>query len=156
MEIEIVNYKKSYLPSKKRIKDALQFFEQALMQKQILTPKLANKKLVIVFVSALEITKLNKKFLKKDRPTDILSFSPIEDDSLGELILCMEKITGQAKEHQLSLEEEIVYLLLHGLLHLLGYHHEKGGATAKKMYQIQDEIFNQWQESNSNSGFQKI
>ena len=98
-------------------------------------------------MSSLEIKKLNKKFLKKDKTTDILSFSSIEENSLGELVLCVEKIKQQAKEHELSFKGEISYLLLHGLLHLLGYHHEKGGTSAKKMYQIQDEIFNQWQKA---------
>ena len=102
-----------------------------------------------MFVSSLEIRKLNKKFLKKNKATDVLSFSPIDENSLGELVLCVEKIEQQAKDHKISFEEEMAYLLLHGLLHLLGYHHEKGGASARKMYQIQDEIFSQWQQHSS-------
>ena len=141
MEIEIVNYTKFRLPSQKRIRNSIQFFEQALTEKKILNSQSTNKKLVIAFISSLEIKKLNKRYLKKNRPTDILSFSPIEDNSFGELVLCAEKIKEQAKELKSSFEEETSYLLLHGLLHLLGYHHEKGGAEAKKMYQIQDEIF---------------
>lgn len=155
MKTEIVNFTKTRLPSHKMIKDSLKFFERALIQKKILNSKRTRKKLVIVFVSALEMKKLNKKYLKKDKPTDILSFSPIEEDSFGELALCVEEIKKRARE--LSFEEEMSYLLLHGLLHLLGYHHEKGGAEEKKMYQIQDEIFNQWQEQfHSNSDFQNI
>ena len=106
-------------------------------------------------MSSVEIKKLNKQFLKKNKTTDILSFSPIEDDSLGELVLCAEKITRQAREQRFNFEEEMAYLLLHGLLHLLGYHHEKGGAEARRMYQIQDEIFSRWQEFNSSPNFQK-
>ena len=154
MKLEIINYTKFRLPPQKKVRSSLQFFEKALIQRKILDSQLAGKKLVVVFVSSLKIKKLNKEFLNKDRPTDILSFSPMEDDSLGEIALCIEKIKKQAKEHQLSFEEELAYLLLHGLLHLLGYHHEKGGATAKKMYQIQDEIFSKWQEFNSNSSLQ--
>ena len=148
MKIEIVNHTKSRLPSQKMIKDSLKFFENALIQKKILSFKTADKKMLVAFVSALEIKKLNKRYLKKDRQTDILSFSPIEDNSLGELVLCVEQIKKQAQENQLSFKEEIAYLLLHGLLHLLGYHHEAGGAEAKKMYQIQDEIFSNWHKLN--------
>ena len=157
MKIEIVNHTARQLPAVKKIKAALQFFEQALLQKKILSSQSAGAKLVLAFVSSLEIKKLNKKFLNKDRPTDILSFSPVEDNSLGELALCVEKIKKQAQKHQLSFEEEMAYLLLHGLLHLLGYQHEKGGRSAKTMYQIQDEIFGQWREKfNSSSDFQNI
>ena len=150
MKLEIINYTKFRPPSQKKIRSDLYFFEKALVQRKILDSQLASKKLVIVFVSSLKIRKLNKEFLNKDRPTDILSFFPVEDDSLGELALCIEKIKKQSKEHKLSFQEEMAYLLLHGLLHLLDYHHEKGGAEAKKMYQIQDEIFSKWQKFNFN------
>ena len=150
MKIEIVNYTKVRLPSQKKIRDNVHFFKKALLKKKILSSELAHKKLVIAFVSLAEIRRLNKKFLKKNKVTDILSFSSIEDSALGELVLCPEKIKTQAKDHKLSFEKEMAYLLLHGLLHLLGFHHEKGGAEAKKMYKIQDDIFNQWQKFNSN------
>ena len=153
MKIQIINHTKLQLPSVKKIKSSIQFFEQALRQKKILSS--SRKKLVIVFVSSVKIKKLNKQFLKKNKTTDILSFSPIEDDSLGELVFCAEKITQQAREQRFSFEEEMTYLLLHGLLHLLGYHHEKGGAEARRMYQIQDEIFSRWQKFNPSPNFQK-
>lgn len=147
MKIEVVNHVKHQMISKKELKEIFVFFTKSLLQKKILSSQSANKKLVIVFVSSSEIKKLNKKFLKKDSSTDILSFSALEDEGLGELVLCIEKIKQQAKEHQLSFKEETAYLLLHGLLHLLGYHHEKGGASAKKMYQIQDKVFSNWQNA---------
>ena len=150
MKIEIVNYTRFRLPSHKMIRESFKLFEKALIQKKILSSQSVDKKIVIAFISSLEIKKLNKKYFKKDRSTDILSFSPIEEDSLGELALCVEKIKKQARERELSFEKEMSYLLLHGLLHLLGYHHEKGGAEEKRMYQIQDEIFIQWQKVNSN------
>ena len=146
MKVEVVNFTKSRLVSQKDVKASLAFFEKALIRKKILNSKTAGNKLAVAFVSSSEIKKLNRKFLKKNKATDILSFSPVEETSLGELVLCVEKIKPQAKEHGLSFKEEMSYLLLHGLLHLLGYHHEKGGDPARKMYQIQDEIFNQWQK----------
>ena len=155
MQIRIINKTKYRLLSQKRIKINLQFFEKALIKRGILNFESATKELVIVFMSSDEIKKLNKQYFKKNKATDILSFSPLEDNSLGELVLCVEKIKQQAKEHHLSFEEEFAYLLLHGLLHLLGYHHEKGGSEAKKMYQIQDELFSNWQKSNPILNFQK-
>ena len=146
MKLEIINKEKSFLVSKKFLKDTLQFFEKALIRKKIL-PEDLNKRLIIVFVSATSIRNLNKKFLKKNYVTDILSFSPLQENSFGELVLCTAKIKSQAKEHHLDVEEETAYLVLHGLLHLLGYQHEQGGGLAKKMYKIQDEIFYKWQSA---------
>ena len=146
MKLEIINNEKLSLVSRKFLKDSLQFFEKALIRKFFL-PEDLNKRLTIVFVSATSIRNLNKKFLKKNYVTDILSFSPLQENSFGELVLCTEKIKSQAKEHHLDVEEETAYLVLHGLLHLLGYQHEQGGGLAKKMYKIQDEIFYKWQSA---------
>lgn len=56
-------------------------------------------------------------------------------------MLCPQVVERQAKEHDLSFRDELCYLVLHGVLHLLGFEHEQGGARAKKMYELQDEIF---------------
>ena len=124
------------------IKKNTGFMVKKLIDRKILFPKV--KKLFIIFVSLKDIQALNFYYLKKNRPTDILSFSPAEKDSLGELVLCEQQIKIQAKQHSLLFEEEMMYLILHGLLHLLGYHHEKGGKEAQKMYQLQDSLFNLW------------
>ncbi len=144
MKLEIVG--ENPLVSKRFLEDFLLFLESALKKKKT-WPIEKKTKLVIAFVSSKKIQELNKTFLKKDCPTDILSFAPLEKQSFGELALCGEKILNQAKAHKLTVEEETSYLVLHGFLHLLGYQHEKGGPSAKKMYQIQDEIFSQWQEN---------
>ncbi|MCY4321652.1 MAG: hypothetical protein OXC37_04550, partial [Bdellovibrionaceae bacterium] len=65
MKIEIINQTKFRLPSIKNIKASINFFKKALVRKKILNVKLADQKLLVVFVSSLEIRKLNKKFLKK-------------------------------------------------------------------------------------------
>ena len=148
MKLEIIDNKNFPLISKKFLKDFLQFLEQTLIEKRIL-PSSSNKKLVISFVSSKNIQNLNKKFLKKNYVTDVLSFSPSEKETFGELALCGEQIISQAKDHKLTVEKETAYLILHGFLHLLGYHHEQGGKSAKKMYKIQDEIFNKWQSLKS-------
>lgn len=148
MKLEIIDNKHFPLISKKFLKDFLQFLEKALVEKKILSAS-SNKKLVIAFISPEKSQNLNKKFLKKDYATDVLSFSPSEENSFGELALCGEQILSQAKDHKLSVEEETAYLVLHGFLHLLGYYHEQGGKSAKQMYEIQDEIFNKWQSLKS-------
>lgn len=103
-----------------------------------------NKTLLLVFTSAKKIQELNKSFLNKNVVTDILSFDAIDKSSFGELVLCREKICTQARQHAISQKQETAYLILHGILHLLGYHHEKDAQEARKMYKIQDDIFYSW------------
>ena len=75
-----------------------------------------------------EIRALNKKHLNKDLVTDVLSFNidEISDDKyyLGDVIVNIDQAKRQAKEYDNTLEEEISDLVQHGVLHLLGVHHE--------------------------------
>ncbi|MFA5061844.1 MAG: rRNA maturation RNase YbeY [Patescibacteria group bacterium] len=90
------------------------------------------------------IKKLNKKYRKKDKVTDVLSFAWQEDkiinsDFIGQIYICYPQIQRQAKEFKVSAGEEFIRILTHGVLHLLGYDHvEENGA--KKMFKIQEDI----------------
>lgn len=97
--------------------------------------------LTIVLVSSQKMRALNRQFRSKDYATDVLSFESFEPSSLGELIICLNVVKKQAKEHQMTFEQELAYMILHGMLHLLGYDHETSAADAKKMFKIQDDIF---------------
>ena len=89
----------------------------------------------ITIVDDDEIHQLNRDYRNVDRPTDVLSFALDEDDEdepellegqlhlLGDIIISAETATRQAEEFGHGLEREIVYLAVHGLLHLLGYDH---------------------------------
>lgn len=103
--------------------------------------KVQGKQLILVFVDAKEMQKLNFEYRQKNKPTDVLSFDPIEEQDLGELILCPTVLRKQAKDHQLSYEVELGYMVLHGVLHLLSYDHEKSPREAKKMFLLQEMIF---------------
>lgn len=90
-----------------------------------------------------EIHTLNLHWRKKDRPTDVLSFSMYEGGGLsgkagvglapgaarggllGDIVISLETCQRQALDKGWTVEEEVAYLLLHGLLHLLGYDHER-------------------------------
>ena len=76
-----------------------------------------------------EIKKLNKKFRKKDYATDVLSFNldeKLEDGSfhLGDIVVNRDQAKRQAKDYGNTPEEEISELSAHGILHLLGVHHD--------------------------------
>lgn len=137
MNIQIINQTKSKIP-KKFITDWVKLIYKNLKKQKILK---VEKDLVIAFVSAEKMRKLNNQFRGKNKPTDILSFEPIEESSLGELVLCLPVLKKQSKEHDLSLNHEIGYMLIHGVLHLLGYDHETSKKDAKVMFDIQDSLF---------------
>jgi probable rRNA maturation factor len=72
-----------------------------------------------------ELRRLNRQFLGKDYPADVLSFpEPGPDGFLGELAISVDRAKDQALARGHSLEQEIQILMLHGLLHLVGMDHE--------------------------------
>ncbi len=101
----------------------------------------AATELTVVFVLEKEGRALNKNFRRKIYATDVLSFAPSENGSLGELVFCVPVLRRQAREHGLSLRDEFLYLLIHGVLHLLGYDHERSAGSSRSMYRVQDAVF---------------
>ncbi len=86
--------------------------------------------LSIAFVSQDEIKRLNKNYRGIDKATDVLSFSYLESDMevtednlLGEIIISKDYIREQADELGIEYKEELVRMILHGFLHILGYTH---------------------------------
>jgi probable rRNA maturation factor len=97
--------------------------------------------LSIVLVSDAQIRRLNKLYRNKDKPTDVLSF-PIGERVegwliLGDIVISVDTAKRQAQELGYSLEEELKRLLVHGLVHLLGYDHELGGEEEKKFFELE-------------------
>mgnify|MGYP001359691008 CR=1 FL=1 len=83
----------------------------------------------ISIVDDSQIQELNKKFLNRDYPTDVLSFNHDEERAdgtffLGEIIVNKEQAKRQAPDYGNTVEQEISELVAHGMLHLLGVHHE--------------------------------
>ena len=71
-----------------------------------------------------ELRRLNREFLKHDYPTDVLSFpAPSPDGRLGDLAISWERAREQARQFSHPVETEIAILILHGVLHLLGFDH---------------------------------
>ncbi|MBL7556983.1 MAG: rRNA maturation RNase YbeY [Bdellovibrionaceae bacterium] len=112
-----------------------------LQKKKIIDNEKKTLEVSLVFLNENDAKKLNWNYRCKDYPTDILSFSSDDPASMGELVLCPQVISRQAKEHGLTLEDELGYIVLHGVLHLLGYDHEKSKVDEELMMSIQDEVF---------------
>jgi len=96
--------------------DLVKTVSEAFLKKN----KAKEKELSIVFVSDSDIKKINKEYRGKDSVTDVLSFEG-DEDFLGEILIDYAQIKRQAKEFNNKTEEELVFILVHGLLHLIGY-----------------------------------
>jgi len=86
------------------------------------------------------IRSLNRRYRGKDSATDVLSFSfregvyaGVQPDVLGDIVISVPQASRQASKAGHSLERELDILLIHGLLHLVGYDHERGGDEAVRM-----------------------
>ena len=103
----------------------------------------------ILFIGDQGIRELNDQFRGIDRPTDVLSFPQILEGELeipgalvlGDVAISLETARSQSEEHGLSLEEELTLLLIHGILHLLGYDHEISDQEEEKMRSKTRELF---------------
>jgi probable rRNA maturation factor len=92
----------------------------------------ANADLSIVLVSNVAIRKLNKQWRNKNYETDVLSFpleiyppSPGITWELGEIFVSIDKAIEQAQSYNHSLDRELAFLIIHGMLHVLGFDHEE-------------------------------
>lgn len=86
--------------------------------------------LSVVFVSKDKIRGLNKKYRKKNKVTDILSFG----DGLNEIVICLQEVKKNAKKYKIKLKEELARILIHGILHILGYEHSEKMREKEKYY----------------------
>ena len=119
--IEINNTTKVKL-DKKTIQKVTEKFLQAY--------KINKQDVSLAFVSDEKMHELNKQYRKKDKTTDVLSFSG-EGDFLGEIIINPKQIKRQAKENKNTFQAELIFILVHGLLHLVGYDDETEKARLK-------------------------
>ncbi len=104
------------------------------------------------------IKTINRDFRNKNKVTDVLSF-PVQVNlrshkkldwiqagelSLGDLVISLPQAQRQAREFDLSLEEEVVHLFFHGFLHLLGYDHEISGKEEKIMEEMEAKLLDKF------------
>lgn len=141
MNVEIINRTRTRVPKSFILSWIDKVEKELLRQKTTFKKSQRHLDLTIAFVTDQQMKMINKKFRKKNKVTDILSFSSTLPNHLGELILSPNLVKKQARDVKLPFRMELGYLLLHGILHLLGYDHEKKDSDAKKMFKIQDTIF---------------
>jgi probable rRNA maturation factor len=96
-----------------------------------IAPARASGALTIAIVPDVRVRALNRRFLRKDYATDVLSFPAGEPDDLGDVVIAAGVARRQAREAGHPLRTELRVLALHGLLHLLGYDHERDDRMAR-------------------------
>jgi probable rRNA maturation factor len=120
-----------------------------------------NTELSLVFCDDDFIQKLNDEYLGKNRPTDVLSF-PIDEDEvdhevrlLGDVVISMETAERQAKEVKHAVGLEVAFLMIHGLLHLMGYDHQKSKGDLLRMREREQSICGHLGEKNLLKGIER-
>ncbi|MBP1747778.1 MAG: hypothetical protein H6Q52_317 [Deltaproteobacteria bacterium] len=98
--------------------------------------KLQDRDLSILFVDDRRIAVMNKEFFGKDRPTNVISFSYLDGmpgEALGDIIISIERAADEAREAAIPFYERLFNLIVHGIVHIMGYDHVKGVSEARKM-----------------------
>lgn len=112
--------------------------------------KTDNVNVAIIITDNDKITKINKEFRGKNQSTDVISFAYRDEpfpanegvvEELGDVYISIDKAREQAVEYGTTLPEELKRLTIHGLLHLLGYDHEKSDEDEKIMSVLEEELF---------------
>jgi probable rRNA maturation factor len=106
--------------------------------------------LSLLFVNDRQIQTLNRKYLRRDKPTNVLAFSMREGEFstlhphlLGDLVISVETAKRQSNRFGLDDDEMVILLMVHGVLHLIGYEHEGTKKGAREMTLKQRELFRQ-------------
>ena len=111
-----------------------------------------DKELSILFTDDEHMAVLNRQYRGKEGPTDVLSFSMVEEPDgeaappvfesvmLGDVVISVDTALRDAKELEQSFERTVDRLMIHGILHLLGYDHEKSSVGAIRMREEEESL----------------
>ncbi|MFA6413926.1 MAG: rRNA maturation RNase YbeY [Syntrophales bacterium] len=110
---------------------------------------LEDRELSLLLVDNEEIRELNRIYLGRDYPTNVISFAmsegaygDVNPQLLGDIIISVDKAMSEGKTSGASLKESLDFLMIHGLLHLLGYDHESSDTQeARRMQDKENELF---------------
>ena len=104
--------------------------------------------LTVVLVDDPEITRLNRQYFRRNRPTNVISFPMMDGTAvsgraklLGDIVISAETAERDAAEVRKKTGDELLFLLIHGILHLVGYDHEKTRKERMEMEAKEQELF---------------
>ncbi|NLX85208.1 MAG: rRNA maturation RNase YbeY [Synergistaceae bacterium] len=140
-------------------------YASLLQRGKFLPPSCLRAEVSLSFVESSKIRELNFNYREVDAPTDILSFPLWEEDSvfsppqdweclpLGDIVICPERVIYNSSENNKSFIQELVLVMSHGLLHLLGYDHNDSESELR-MWAEQDKMVDQFFREGDN-GYDK-
>ena len=144
MEVEVIidsSEEEASLIDIQFVKKIFNIIIDIIKKKNISKDYTIDKALNIIFVDSNTIKNLNNNYRNINKVTDVLSFF-YDDEELnlwGELCINPKQLKKQALRYEVSFEEELIRLITHGILHLLGYDH-KTDKQRKEMFSLQEEI----------------
>jgi probable rRNA maturation factor len=97
---------------------------------------LENRDLSVLFTDNRQIQEFNRTYFNKDRPTNVISFSYVDGfpcEVVGDLIISLERAREESEKSGIPFYERVLSLVIHGLLHVQGFDHEKGEREARRM-----------------------
>ena len=108
----------------------------------------------IIFTDEAGIREINRNYRHIDRATDVISFAFSEGEGaqyapflLGDIFICTDVVSSHAEKYGTTFEEEMIFMVVHGILHLLGFDHHKAAERAKMREAetvVMRQIFPQW------------
>jgi len=152
LNLEIVSRQRKIKVSKKRLSKIVRKIIKILREygelKKFNVENFHILTISVVLIGNKKMKEINFKYRGKRSTTDVLSFPYLEANNnlkelyLGEILIDPLQAKIQAKNYGVSLWQEITRLLIHGILHLIGYDHEVSANEAKKMRRVEEKIFN--------------
>ncbi len=92
------------------------------IQKCVKSKRYKNNIICIIFTTDKNLLDINKQFLQKDYLTDIITFSYSENNELsGDIFISIDRVKENAQKYDVSFRDEILRVIIHGILHLMGY-----------------------------------
>ena len=143
MKIQIENRQSLYKIDKRKIRETVSGIFKIL--------DCTDKEISIVLTDDENIKALNHQYLRRDKSTNVISFAMQEGEYgninpqiMGDVIISLETAQRDAEKGNLTFQQEIDFLLIHGILHLLGYNHENTSREkAIEMHKKEKELFTQ-------------
>ena len=143
-KFEIINKLYEKIDELEKCKNFLEFASNKL--------DLSNSVFNVIIIDNAEIHEINKTYRGIDRETDVISFALEDDDTfielpdiriLGDIYISLDKAREQASNYNHSLKRELAFLMIHGLLHLLGYDHMNKD-DEEIMFKLQKELLDEY------------
>jgi probable rRNA maturation factor len=141
MPISITNRQKTWKIDLRRVRRNLKRLQKNL--------NCENAEISLLLVDDEQIREINRTYMKRDQPTNVISFAMTEGEfgyinpqTIGDIIISVETAFRDAAAANIDYMDELEFLLIHGLLHLLGYNHEETSTDeAEKMKARERELF---------------